>query len=231
MEEEYQADVIDEMDDARASKLLGNMDPDDAADIVRDLPYEKAERLLRLMGVESAEGIRQLLGYREDTAGAMMTTRFVACHDDDTVSEAIETLRQAPDDFPSIHYLYVLNQYNKLTGVLSLRTLVLANPTDLLRDVMYDDDLITVLPEEDEEEVADIISKYNLASLPVVDEHGKMLGIVTFDDAFDVIEDEYEEGKAFSKMFRSALLISGFTAFMVFYTLLVLKLAGVGFGA
>ena len=231
MEDEYQADVIDEMDDARASKLLGNMDPDDAADVVRDLSYAKAERLLRLMGVESAEGIRQLLGYREDTAGAMMTTRFVACHDDDTVGEAIEELRRAPEDFPSIHYLYVLDQYSKLAGVLSLRTLVLAKPQDLLRDVMYDDDLITVLPEEDEEEVAETISKYNLASLPVVDEHGKMLGIVTFDDAFDVIEEEAEEGKASGRLFKNAMIISGFLVFIVFYTLLVLKIAGLGFGA
>ena len=231
MEDENQADVIDEMDDARASKLLGNMDPDDAADIVRDLSYAKAERLLRLMGVESAEGIRQLLGYREDTAGAMMTTRFVACYDDDTVGEAIEELRRAPEDFPSIHYLYVLDQYSKLAGVLSLRTLVLAKPQDLLRDVMYDDDLITVLPEEDEEEVAETISKYNLASLPVVDEHGKMLGIVTFDDAFDVIEEEAEEGKASGRLFKNAMIISGFLVFIVFYTLLVLKIAGLGFGA
>ena len=125
----------------------------------------------------------------------------------------------------------MLDQYSKLAGVLSLRTLVLAKPQDLLRDVMYDDDLITVLPEEDEEEVAETISKYNLASLPVVDEHGKMLGIVTFDDAFDVIEEEAEEGKASGRLLKNAMIISGFLVFIVFYTLLVLKIAGLGFGA
>ncbi len=228
MEDEYQADVIDDMDDTRASKLLGNMDPDDAADIVRDLPYEKAERLLRLMGVETAEGIRQLLGYRDETAGGMMTTQFVACHDDDTVDEAIEVLRQTPEDYPTTHYLYVLDKYDKLTGVLSLRTLVLAQKDQTLKEVMYDDDLITVLPEEPEEDVADDISKYNLAAIPVVNEHNNLLGIVTFDDAFDVIEEDAEMSSIFSKLLRNTLIAVGSVAFLVFYTLAILQIAGAG---
>ena len=231
LEDEYQADVIDEMDDTRASKLLGDMDPDDAADIVRDLPYEKAERLLRLMGVESADGIRRLLGYRDNTAGGMMTTRYVACHETDTVEEAVEILRGVDrDDYPAIHYLYVLDQYGKLTGVLSLRTLVLANSSDTLKDVMWDDDLITVPPEEPEEDVAEDISKYNLAAIPVVDEQGQMLGIVTFDDAFEVIEDEYEDNKTASQMFRRLVLFGGAFVFLVFYTLIVLAISGFSFG-
>ena len=232
LEDEYQADIIDEMDDARASRLLGDMDPDDAADIVRDLPYEKAERLLRLMGVESAEGIRRLLGYRDDTAGGMMTTRYVSCHEDDTIEEAIEILRNIDkDDYPAIHYLYVLNQYGKLTGVLSLRTLVLADSTQKLKEVMYDDDIITVPPEEDEEDVAEDISKYNLAALPVVDEQGAMLGIVTFDDAFEVMEEEFEDNKAVSRMFRRIVVFGGSLVFLIFYTLLILSIAGFTFGA
>ena len=230
MEDEYQADVIEDMDDTRASKLLGNMDPDDAADIVRDLPYEKAERLLRLMGVETAEGIRQLLGYRDETAGGMMTTQYVSCHEDDTVDEAIEVLRQTPEDYPTIHYLYVLDKYDKLAGVLSLRTLVLAQNHQTLKEVMYDDDMITVLPEEPEDEVADAISKYNLAAIPVVNEHNNLLGIVTFDDAFDVIEDDAEDNAIHTNFFRNTVWICGGIAFLVFYTLAVLQIAGIGLG-
>ena len=102
LEDEFQAETLDDMEDSEVSGLLGQMDPDDAADIIRDLPYEKAETLLRLMGVEDAAEIRRLLGYRENTAGGMMTTRFVALSEDDTVGEAIETLRHLDEDFPTV---------------------------------------------------------------------------------------------------------------------------------
>jgi CBS domain-containing protein len=226
MEDEYQADVIDDLDDARASKLLGNMDPDDAADIVRDLPYEKAERLLRLMGVEDAEDIRKLLGYRDETAGGMMTTQFVSMHEDDTVGEAVDMLRELPEDYPTIHYLYVVNDYDKLVGVLSLRTLVLAQSTTKLHDVMFDDDLTTALPDEPEANVADDISKYNLLAIPVVNEHGRMLGIVTFDDALDVIEEDAEDTKSSSNTARGVLLAIGGILFLIIYTLVVLQIVG-----
>ena len=127
MDDEYQADFIEDLDDARAAGLLGDMDPDDAADIVRDLSYEKAETLLRLMGVEDATEIRRLLGYKDGTAGGMMTTQFVAVKADNTVGETIEVLRELDDDHPTVHYVYVLNDYDEFVGVLSLRTLVLTD--------------------------------------------------------------------------------------------------------
>ncbi len=225
MEDEYQADTIDDLDDARASRLLGDMEPDDAADIVRDLPYEKAERLLRLMGMEDAADIRKLLGYRDETAGGMMTTQFLVMDADDSVSDAIEAIRRLPEDWPSIHYLYVNDEYGKLAGVLSLRNLVLSQPETPLRDVMFSDDLIKVLPDEDEDEVAESISKYNLWALPVVDENEKLLGIVTFDDAFDVIEEDSEETKS-STWTRGALLSIVGIAALIVYTLMVLQIAG-----
>ena len=118
MDDEYQADFIEDLDDARAAGLLGDMDPDDAADIVRDLSYEKAETLLRLMGVEDATEIRRLLGYKDGTAGGMMTTQFVAVKADNTVGETIEVLRELDDDHPTVHYVYVLNDYDEFVGVL-----------------------------------------------------------------------------------------------------------------
>ena len=168
MEEEFQADVIGDLDDARASRLLGDMDPDDAADIVGGLPYEKAEKLLRLMGVENAAGIRQLLGYREDTAGGLMTTQYVSMRTTDTVAETIEALRALDEDHPTVNYVYVIDEYDKLVGVLSLRTLVLATNDTQLKDIMFEE-IITAFPEEEEEEVAADISKYDLLAMPVVD--------------------------------------------------------------
>lgn len=225
MEEEFQADVIGDLDDARASRLLGDMDPDDAADIVGGLPYEKAEKLLRLMGVENAAGIRQLLGYREDTAGGLMTTQYVSMRTTDTVAETIEALRALDEDHPTVNYVYVIDEYDKLVGVLSLRTLVLATNDTQLKDIMFEE-IITAFPEEEEEEVAADISKYDLLAMPVVDESGRMLGIVTVDDAMEVIEDDAEEGKTRWAWTQLIAVIVIFIIFLVPYTFVILQIVG-----
>lgn len=227
LEDEFQAETFDDMDDHRASGLLQQMDPDDAADIIRDLPYEKAETLLRLMGVEDAMEIRRLLGYKDDTAGGMMTTQFVSMSEDDTVQDTIDTLRALDEDFPSVHYVYVLEEgTEKLVGVLSMRTLVLAQPDALLKDIMYTD-IVTVSPDEDEEEVASDIARYDMVALPVVDEGGYMLGLVTVDDAMDVIEDSAENEKLVDNWMLVVLIIFAALAFLGIYTALLLKFVGV----
>lgn len=225
MEDEYQADVIDDLDEKRASRLLEDMDPDDAADIVGDLPYEKAETLLRLMGVEEAAGIRRLLGYKEDTAGGLMTTQYVAMRADDTVDQTIEALRALDEDHPTVSYVYVLNEYDKLIGVLSLRTLVLATKNTQLKDIMFDD-VITAFPEETEEDVAADISKYDLIAMPVVDENGRMLGIVTVDDAMEVIEDSAEETTNKRTWVAVVVALLCFLIFLVPYTVIILHFFG-----
>lgn len=225
MEEEFQADVIDDLDDARASRLLREMDPDDAADIVGGLPYEKAEKLLRLMGVEDAAEIRQLLGYREDTAGGLMTTQYVSMRTTSTVTETIEALRALDEDHPTVNYVYVIDEYDKLVGVLSLRTLVLATNDTQLKDIMFDE-IITALPEEEEEDVAADISKYDLLAMPVVDETGRMLGIVTVDDAMEVIEDDAEEGKTRWAWTQLIVAVIVFIIFLIPYTFVVLQISG-----
>ena len=225
MEDEYQAEFIDDLPDARAAELIGNMDPDDAADIVRDLPYEKAETLLRLMGVEDAAEIRRLLGYKDGTAGGMMTTQFVAVPKTATVADTIEVLRALPEDHPTVHYVYITDEYGKLLGVNSLRTLVLYNADRLMGDIMYDD-IISCLPSEVEEDVAADIFKYDIPAMPVVDEHGTLLGIVTTDDAWDAIEDDVAGDK--TKM--NVLSIAGITVAslmgLFLYSLILLQLAG-----
>ena len=225
MEDEYQSDFIESLDNKQAAGLLGNMDPDDAADIVRDLPYEKAETLLRLMGVEDAAEIRKLLGYKEDTAGGLMTTQFVAMHTTDTVQETTEVLRGLDEDHPTVNYVYVLDEYDKLVGVLSLRTLVLAKDDTPLESIMFDE-LITSLPEESEDEVAADISKYDLMAMPVVNEQGLMLGIVTVDDAMEVIEDNVEEGRTRWAWGQFAIMLAVFVVLLVPYTFAILHFFG-----
>ena len=227
MEDEYQADFIEDLDDAKAANVLGNMDPDDAVDIVRDLSYEKAEALLRLMGVEDAAEIRRLLGYKDGTAGGMMTTQFVAMKETDTVLDTVEVLRALDEDFPTVHFVYVLEEDSeKLVGVLSMRTLVLAHRESQLKDIMYTE-IISVPPDEDEEEVAADISKYDMVALPVVDESGRMLGLVTVDDAMEVMEESTESEKSTSRALTVVAGVIGGAAALAVYTLIVLEIAGV----
>ncbi len=195
LEDELQADVIDDLSESRASSLLAEMDPDDAADIIGDLPYDKAERLLRLMGVEDASAIRQLLGYREKTAGGIMTPEVTTVTEDMTVQQVIEHLREVAEERESIYYVYVVDADRKLTGVISLRDLLLAQP-DTTVATLAERELFTAGPDDDQEDVAERMSKYDLLALPVVDERGVLLGIVTVDDALDVLEEEAEEDLA-----------------------------------
>ncbi|MDR3135914.1 MAG: CBS domain-containing protein [Coriobacteriales bacterium] len=192
LEGEYQTDLIDDLSESEASELLASMEPDDAADIIGDLPYEKAEKLLWLMGVQDSHRIRSLLGYREKTAGGIMTPEFISVLDSTSVAATIEALRAQSAQLEAVNYIYTVNSAGALSGALSLRSLVLASPETQVYE-LGEHDLITVGPDQDQEEVADIISKYDLLALPVVDESKKLLGIVTVDDALDVLEEEHSE--------------------------------------
>ena len=227
LEDDVQAETLDDLDDRQVSSMLGQMDPDDAADIIRDLPYEKAETLLRLMGVEDAAEIRALLGYREDTAGGMMTTQFVAMSETSTVRGAVEVLRGLDEDFPTVHFVYVLEEdTEKLVGVLSMRTLLLAHREQQLHEIMYDE-MLTISPDDPEEEVADDIAKYDMVALPVVDESGRMLGLVTVDDALDVIEESTESEKTTNLWLRILVGALCGLAFLAVYTAVLLRVVGV----
>jgi Mg2+ transporter MgtE len=195
LEDEFQADVIDDLGNQRASDILGMMDPDDAADIIGDLPYDKAEMLLRLMGVKESRAIRSLLGYKEKTAGGIMTPEITTVTEEMTVSEVIEFLRSEAAEHESIYYIYVVEGDRHLTGVISLRDLIMSGPETPVSGFI-ERDVITVLADEDQEDVAETMSKYDLLALPVIDESGKLLGIVTVDDALEVMEEESAEDLA-----------------------------------
>ncbi|NTU70408.1 MAG: magnesium transporter [Coriobacteriia bacterium] len=195
LEDELQADVIDDLSERRASALLAEMDPDDAADIIGDLPYDKAEALLRLMGVKESSAIRSLLGYKEKTAGGIMTPEVTTVTDEMTVQQVIDQLRAESDEQESIYYVYVVEANRRLAGVISLRDLLLASPATTIAEIA-ERDLFVSHVDDDQEDVAEQMSKYDLLALPVVDETGKLLGIVTVDDALDVLEEESAEDLA-----------------------------------
>ncbi|WP_294159993.1 CBS domain-containing protein [uncultured Collinsella sp.] len=191
-DDELMTEMLEGLSDREASTMLATMDPDDAAALIEELDYEKAEKLLRLMGVKEEKAIRDLLGYEEDTAGRIMTNQFVALPATATVQDAIDALRDLDEDFESIYYVYTTDAEGALTGVLSMRSLVVADHTDRLKDLAYRD-VVWVAPDLDQEQVADEMTKYDLVAMPVCDENRHILGIVTVDDALDVIAEEHAE--------------------------------------
>ena len=193
-DDEMAAKIVGDMEDADASRMLSEMDPDDAAELVGELDYERAEKLLRLMGINEQRAIRQLLGYKDDTAGRIMTSEFVSVPRETTVAEVAERMCALPDDFEPVNYVYLTDADERLCGVVPVRRLFVSEPDVSLSDLASDDDVLTAKPDDDQEDVAQDIAKYNLLAMPVVDEKsGKVLGIVTVDDALDVMEEEHEE--------------------------------------
>ena len=178
---EAQVEIISGMDTEKASDIIEMMSPDEAADVLGDLPVEKAKEILENIEKEDAEDIQELLGHEEDTAGGLMTNEFIAYHSEMTVGEAIKKFREDAAEIETVYYIYVIDDAERLVGVLSLRELLLSDAGVALGDIM-ETKMKTVSPEEDEKHVARITSKYNLVALPVVDSQGVLLGIVTVDD-------------------------------------------------
>jgi magnesium transporter len=178
--------IITNMDSERASDIIEMMPPDKAADILSDLPADKAKEILEGIEKEEAEDIQELLSHEEDTAGGLMTNEFIAYPPETTVKKAIEDFKKDAEEVETVYYIYVMDADEKLIGIVSLRELLLAELDKRLSDIM-ETKLKTVTPETDEVEVAEIISKYNIVALPVVDDEGYILGIVTIDDVIDRI--------------------------------------------
>jgi magnesium transporter len=190
VEPDVQATMITQMDSDHVADILENMDPDDAADLIGIMPKEKASEVLGLMDAEEAKDVKELLGYSDDSAGSLMTNEFIWVWSDCLVSDVFSRLRRAGQDVDMIYYIYVLNDNKQILGVLSLRDLLLSDPSAKIDDVMKSD-VISISPNASIEEVSNLLSKYDFLSVPVVDQDGKMLGIVTFDDALDqVIPDD-----------------------------------------
>ncbi|HKS26241.1 MAG TPA: CBS domain-containing protein [Pyrinomonadaceae bacterium] len=188
MPAEHQARIIGDMDEERAADILEWMSPDEAADVLGDLPEEKAEDLLNRMEGEEQADVAELLPYEDDTAGGLMTTEFVTLPRSLTVAEALARLREMAETPNMIYYLYVVEQEGswKLSGVIALRSLILGDPNAQLEDVMRYD-FQKAHPDDNAREVAQKIAEYNLLALPVVDDEEDILGIITVDDAMEIL--------------------------------------------
>jgi CBS domain-containing protein len=186
MDPEDQVDVIEGLDDERAADILEEMDPDEAADLIADLPEERAEILLDKMDEEGAEDVEELLAYEEDTAGGLMTTEYVAITSDLTAAEAIDRLRELEPEAEQVYYVYVVDRHEDLLGVLSLRDLIVAKPDTPVTEMMITN-VVKVPLSASHGEVAEVIRKYNLLAVPVIDVDGHLEGIVTVDDVMDSV--------------------------------------------
>ena len=186
LEPDVQSSIISRLETHKAADIIEEMPPDEAADVLSDLPVDKAKEILEQIDKEEAQDIQELLSHEEDSAGGLMTNEFIAYPPDITVQNAIEQFRTDGEEVETVYYIYVIDNEEKLLGVFSLRDLLLASPEAKLSEIMYTK-LVTVTPDADETEVAEIISKYNLFALPVIDNEGCLLGIVSIDDAIDRI--------------------------------------------
>jgi len=199
LDEEVRQEVVDRMPRAALARVLDRTDSDVAVDILRLLPPAEAARVLSNM--TTAPEITPLLGHADESAGGLMTRGYVALHKEMTAAQAITFLRLSKPLAQEAYYLYVLDAHNWLQGVVNLRQLIVSDPQTRIADIMTED-VITVRPDTDQEEVARLLQHYRLRALPVVDEERVLRGIITADDVIDVLTEEATED-----MYRMAGLV------------------------
>ncbi len=188
MSTEAQARILEDMDEERAADILEEMSPDDAVDVLDEMDDEKSEQLFALMEDDERADVAELMAFEHDTAGGLMTTEFVTFPRSLTVGEAIRSLREMAETPNMIYYMYVVEEADKwkICGLISLRSLILADPTKRLEEVMRTE-FRFAHPSETAESVAQTIAEYNLLALPVIDDEGDIAGIVTVDDAMEIL--------------------------------------------
>ncbi len=189
LDAETQRSLIEDIGTERAADIIEEMDSDDAADLLSELDEEQQHELLSEMNEYTASELRALVKYPEDSAGGLMTTDFTWIYPHRSAEATIRKIREIAPTSEFIYYLYVVDKQDVLLGVLTLRALLLADPHASIDSVM-ETDLVTIHPDMSSEEVAATIARYDLLAVPVVDQAGKMLGIVTVDDAIDAIMPE-----------------------------------------
>jgi magnesium transporter len=172
--------------------IVDQMSPDDRARLFDELPAKVVRRLLEQLSPEERAATALLLGYKPDTAGRIMTPEYVSLRENWTVAQALEQLRNLANERETIYYMYVTDDERHLKGVLSLRDLVLAQTDQLIHSIM-NQDVIAVHTDTDQEEVAQVIQRYDLLAVPVVDVEDRLVGIITVDDILDVVQQETTE--------------------------------------
>lgn len=192
MDEEMQELLIQGFSDRELKEVINELYVDDAVDLVEEMPASVVKRILRQAAPEMRKMINDILKYPEDSAGSMMTTEYVSLHPQMNVSKALSRIRQTGVDKETIYNCYVITPDRKLCGIVSARSLLLSSEQALIEDIM-ESHVISVNTMMDQEEVALMFNKYNFLALPVVDQENRLVGIVTVDDAMDVLQEETTE--------------------------------------
>lgn len=192
MEPEYQEALIRAFSDSELREVLDELYVDDAVDMIEEMPATLVKRILKHTDPEMRKSINEILRYPEDSAGSIMTTEYVDLKRSMTVSDAFTRIRRTGVDKETIYTCYVTDSKRKLKGVVTAKELLLADEGDLIRDIM-EPNVISVSTREDKEVVADLFQKYDFLALPVVDGEERLVGIVTVDDAIDVLQEEMTE--------------------------------------
>ena len=184
--------LIKNIDTGRLSEIVDEMDSDDATDLVATLPDHVAETVLSQIDTQDRVEVEKLLIHEEDTAGGIMALEFVAVFEDQTVDDAIQEIRQKSQEVEQVYHVYAIDRGGRLVGVVPLKKLILSNNKNLIKDVMTTD-VISVTVEKDQEYVANMVRKYDLVSVPVVDAFNRLVGRITIDDIVDVLQEEANE--------------------------------------
>ncbi|MEZ7929690.1 MAG: magnesium transporter [Flavobacteriales bacterium] len=206
IEEEKSAPVLVELEDDTleeilsdltakeiAEEVIDNLESDDAADVIGKLPQDKKEEVLALIeDIERASDINDLLTYPEDTAGGLMAKELIKVNENWTTIQCLKEMRKQAEDLKEVYTIYVVDDNDKLLGILSLRKLLLIEKATAIKDIIFTD-IISVKATEDDEHVANIMNKYDLIALPVVDDLNRLIGRITIDDVMDVAKDEAEK--------------------------------------
>lgn len=192
MDTDVGARLLSKINDRELKAVLDELFLDDTVDLLEEMPASVVKRVLAQSDVETRAYINQILRYPKDSAGSIMTIEFVSLRPDMTVEDAFERIRRTAIDKETIYTCYVIDPTNKLLGLVTAKDLMLAQKTDLIQDIM-NDNVIYAYTGEDKEEVARTISDYGFLALPIVDREMRLVGIVTVDDAMDVLQDENDE--------------------------------------
>ena len=192
LESDTQEHIINSVTDSELSEIIEDLFVDDAVDLLEELPAYVVKRVLKNAKSETRNLINQFLRYEENSAGSIMTAELIHLRKNMTVDSAFEKVRKVARDMETIYTCYVTDEGRRLEGVVSIKSMILSDPNVLLGEIM-EDDVISVSTDDDREEVAALFSKYGLLSLPVVDHERRLVGIVTVDDAVDVINEEATE--------------------------------------
>ena len=192
MDIEMQESLVNRMSDFEITMIIEDLFVDDAVDILEELPAIMVKRILKLSRPETRNIINKFLSYPEDSAGSVMTAEFLDLHKSMTVSEAIENIRRKGVDKETVYVAYVTNASRVLEGIVSLKDLIFASPDAIIADIM-DTDILCANTLDHQEDVVAMIRKYDMLALPIVDKENRLVGIVTVDDAIDVIEEEATE--------------------------------------